>query len=510
MFMSDEQSISQPSKKGPIEESIEMIRSQRQRASSSSQTSGTTTLDEEVQAQSHQASSSRQAPNPQSSVGSAPGVSASASSSPQRWQKWVLNIIGGSLSATVLLELCVNLLANWLTISPGGIFAPGTPLGVLFTFRRIILLVGCSLFLIVIALWQPIGRWGISAAPPQQATIQGRGSWLHKIEKVQLLAVAALVLLIVWLLVPMWFPPIPENVSVSFTLDTKVVSRDLSVNASFELSPGDPSVIIIRTDTFNKPFPPLLSSNATGIQNCGFAGIGCQTVVTQKDVNDVIAPVQLSLEAAINQELRKQVTQQLDGTLVSGVYFPQISPLNIISSPAIGQVVNSPTKEFTVTITQMQTGQVEYVDNSDVKHAIREELTGLANSQVNESPGYELIQQTLQMGPLIVPEANLDSDQFVDGIDLHVAAAANFLYHFNSNQLQAMQDHLAGQSVSDARKYLRGQAGIDPQSVRVDFLTGGGSNLPVDPEHIQLKPFDVISLPPIYLSPVALPSSPGS
>jgi len=195
---------------------------------------------------------------------------------------------------------------------------------------------------------------------------------------------------------------------------------------------------------------------------------------------------------------------------VSGVYFPEISPLNIISSPAIGQVVNSSTKEFTVTITQMQTGKVEYVDNSDVKHAIREELTELANSQVNESPGYELIQQTLQMGPLIVPEANLDSDQFVDGIELRMAAAANFLYHFNANQLQAMQDNLAGKSVSNAQKYLGDQAGIDPQSISIAFLSGSGSNLPVDPEHIQLKPFDVISLPPIYLSPVALPSSPGS
>src|SRR5450631_1072260 len=139
-------------------------------------------------------------------------------SSLKGWQKWVLNIIGGSLSATFLLELCVNLFANWLTISPGGIFAPGTPLGVLFTFRRMILLVGCSIFLIVIALWQPISRWGISTVQLQEATIQGRGSWLRKIEKVQLLVVAALILLIVWLLVPMWFPPIPENVSVSFTL----------------------------------------------------------------------------------------------------------------------------------------------------------------------------------------------------------------------------------------------------------------------------------------------------
>ena len=430
-------------------------------------------------------------------------------SSLKGWQKWVLNIIGGSLSATFLLELCVNLFANWLTISPGGIFAPGTPLGVLFTFRRMILLVGCSIFLIVIALWQPISRWGISTVQLQEATIQGRGSWLRKIEKVQLLVVAALILLIVWLLVPMWFPPIPENVSVSFTLDTKVVSQVLSVNASFELSPGNPSIILTRTDTFNQPFPRL-SGIATGSQNCGFAGLGCQTIVTQKDVDAVVAPVQLSLEAAINQELRKQVTQQLDGTLVSGVYFPEISPLNIISSPAIGQVVNSSTKEFTVTITQMQTGKVEYVDNSDVKHAIREELTELANSQVNESPGYELIQQTLQMGPLIVPEANLDSDQFVDGIELRMAAAANFLYHFNANQLQAMQDNLAGKSVSNAQKYLGDQAGIDPQSISIAFLSGSGSNLPVDPEHIQLKPFDVISLPPIYLSPVALPSSPGS
>lgn len=423
------------------------------------------------------------------SQSSNPGASASTSSSPSWWQNWHWKIIRGIVGLLFSGEVFINLFWSLLTTRLNEIFASDTLLGMLLgallIFRQYILLVmSCSFLIIIILWWQPVTQWGKSATQRQKAATQKRGHWWPKNEDWRLLFIVSLLLVICILVNTIWISP--ETISVSFTPATKNASIS-TIEASEDASSGNPSSIVpINLYSLSKQFIP--GSATARDENClatitiiRTVKIYCHTSVSQGDVDTAVKTMQTNLEAT----MLPQLEQQTGRTLVSGVNFTQIASSSIKPSVNVGDVVNSSDKKFTVTIAQMQTGTVEYVDNSDVKKVVVNQLNTQANSQNKGGcpGGYEILPYTLKMSSPMVPSADL-SQPVVNELTLQVTASAKYFCSFPLDQVQGMQNNLVGKSRSDAQKYLVSQGG---QGQSINFFPDDGPYLPLDAAHIHIQ-----------------------
>ncbi len=229
-----------------------------------------------------------------------------------------------------------------------------------------------------------------------------------------------------------------------------------------------------------------LSGQTTGQQCNGFF-FQCQQVVTSDDVLNVSSQLRQSLSS----QLSAQLDSQLQAAGASAIGSIQFTDLSVVNTPDIGAVSN------TVSVTLTEQGSVEYVSSVDVQRLTRLLL------ERELGPNSSLVNSTVRIGQPVVEGV---SDPGV--VMLKVAVAGVEEYSYTPAQLQAMQNHIKGMTLADARLYLRQQPGVDANSISISIhnVIGEGNTLPYSVSQIKIISIDPTVLPPATLPVVSTPT----
>lgn len=225
-----------------------------------------------------------------------------------------------------------------------------------------------------------------------------------------------------------------------------------------------------------------MTGQATGQVNCVFI-FGCQTGVSQEDVDRLANQERSGLQTSLAQKLQQQVAGAR-GTKIANIKFADIS---ITPNPQVGQQSN------TVTVTLSEQASTVYYVSADAQSVARQLLA----RQVQQlGASYILVNGTEVIGQPVVQSINATTGKVI----LSVAAGGDVVYQFPSSQLRAIQSALVGKTVSQARTFLKHQAGIDPASVSINFTRGHSDTLPGNIQQITVVPINASSYPPIHLA----------
>ena len=225
-----------------------------------------------------------------------------------------------------------------------------------------------------------------------------------------------------------------------------------------------------------------MSGQATGQVNCVFI-FGCQTGVSQADVDRLANQERPGLQESLAQKLQQQVAGA-HGTKIGDTKFTDVS---ITSNPEVDQ----PSKTVTVTLSE-QASTVYYV-SADARSVARQMLA----RQVQQlGANYILVNGTEVIGQPVIQSIDATTGK----VKLSIAAGGDVVYQFPASQLRAIQNALVGKNVSAARTFLKGQAGVDPATISINFTKGHSDTLPGDIQKITVVPINASSYPPIHLA----------
>jgi serine/threonine protein kinase len=274
------------------------------------------------------------------------------------------------------------------------------------------------------------------------------------------------------------------SVSISFAPQAHVISQTITFTASPTARGTSPSPPTMQAYSSSASKTLVQSGPTTGQVNCFF--FGCQQGVDPADVIGLENQMLPGLQQSINQELQSKV-RAVHGTQIGTVNFSTPVPN---SNPQVGQ----PGKTVTVTVTEQ--GSVGYFLNADETHIVNQVLS---TDTRQLGSGYQLLTSTISIGR--AQTRSIDPETGVSSIT--VAAGAVARYQFTQAQLRALGGGLVGKSTSAAEAFLKSQAGIDPGSITIRFLSGSSqSSMPSDTQHIKLSSLPG-NLPAVQLTPVA-------
>ncbi len=274
--------------------------------------------------------------------------------------------------------------------------------------------------------------------------------------------------------------PATTTASVSFSPQASSISKVFQITAR-------PSSKKIDVGTASVP-AGFLTSTKTDSESGQTTGqkfdVGCfcfKRSVSSADVDKLTQQARQKLTPLITQDLQNQLHAKA-GTQVNQ---PIISDANETSNPQVGDTSD------TVTVTLTEQGSVEYYRGSDVKELARQLLTQEVQKQ---GANFTLITSTVQTGEPVV--VGVDTTGIVT---LKVAAAGATQYQFSSSELTAIKDHIKGMKLNDARTFIQGQQGVDPQSVSIHLTVG--DTLPGDAQRITIA----AASSPAHLPSIQLP-----
>jgi hypothetical protein len=223
-------------------------------------------------------------------------------------------------------------------------------------------------------------------------------------------------------------------------------------------------------------------------QQCSFFVFRCRQVVSAVDVENLSFQLQQSLIPQLSAAIDSQL-QTLHATVIGS---KQYTDLAISNSPAIG------TESNTVTVTLTEQASVEYVSIANVQQLARQLLAK------DLEPNTALVNSTIQIGQPVVLGV---TDPGV--VTIKVAAAGVAEYQYTAVQLQAIQKHIEGMTLTDAHAYLQNLPGVDASTITISVhsLFGDGGTLPGSASQIKIISVAPSSLPATTLPVVATPET---
>jgi serine/threonine protein kinase len=280
--------------------------------------------------------------------------------------------------------------------------------------------------------------------------------------------------------------PLFASASVNIGPQVRTLQQVYTITAQPSLSGIDLATTSIPAFEKVTALNGSLSGQTTGQQCNGFF-FQCQQVVTPDDVLNVSAQLRQSLSSQLSAQMDSQL-QAAGSTAIGSIQFTDLSEVN---TPDIGAVSS------TVSVTLTEQGSVEYVNNVDVQR-----LTRLLLAR-ELGPNSSLVNSTVQIGQPVIEGV---SDLGV--VTMKIAVAGVVEYSYTPVQLQAMQNHIKGMTLADARLYLRQQPGVDANSVSISIhtLIGEGDTLPYSASQIKIISINPTVLPPATLPVVSTPT----
>jgi hypothetical protein len=188
-------------------------------------------------------------------------------------------------------------------------------------------------------------------------------------------------------------------------------------------------------------------------------------MVTQADINGVVASLKANLMQSVEAAFQAQVSN--DETLL----MPRCTP-TITATHAIGEEATS----LGVTVDEACTGEAY---NTQRLHDLIAQLV-TAEAVRSLGAGYSLTGRILAG----VVESSL-KEQRPGAISLQVKGAGIWTYQFSEAVLEHLTWRIAGKSPQEARKILHGVPGV--QSVGIQMSGGGGATLPGNPAQIRVE-----------------------
>ena len=280
--------------------------------------------------------------------------------------------------------------------------------------------------------------------------------------------------------------PLFASASVNIGPQVHTLQRVYTITARPSLSGIDLATTSIPAFVKVATVNGSLSGQTTSQQCSGFF-FQCQQVVTYDDVLNVSSQLRQSLSSQLSAQIDSQL-QALGATAIGSIQFTDLSAVN---TPDIGAVSS------TVSVMMTEQGSVEYVNNADVQR-----LTRLLLAR-ELGPTSSVVNSTVQVGQPVIEGV---SDPGV--VTMKVAVAGVEEYSYTQAQLQAMQNHIKGMTLVEARLYLRQQPGVDANSVSISIhtLIGEGNTLPDSASQIKIISINPTVLPPATLPVVATPT----
>ena len=284
--------------------------------------------------------------------------------------------------------------------------------------------------------------------------------------------------------------PLFASATVQIVHQVLTLQQVYTISANPSLSAVDPATLSIPSLQKTATKTDSQSGPTTGQQCNGFF-FDCQQVVSPDDVQNVYSQLQQSLTSQLSTQINSQL-QAAGAETIGTIQFSDVSETN---TPDIGAVSNS------VTVTLAEQGSVEYVNKADVQQVAR---LLLARSLASNTT---LVNSTLRVGQPVV-----ESENDAGVVTLGVAVAGVEEYHYPPAQLQAMQDHLKGMTLVQARLYLRQQPGVDANSVSISIhtLIGPADTLPYNVSQIKITPINPTVYPSATLPVVSTPTDTNS
>jgi serine/threonine protein kinase len=325
----------------------------------------------------------------------------------------------------------------------------------------------------------------ISASVPESKKPARRKPRRHKsvfaIVSLLMVVVAVVMASVVFLAFPLF-----ASASVNIGPQVHALQQVYTITAQPSLSGIDLATTSIPAFEKVTTLNGSLSGQTTS-QDCNGFLFQCQNVVTPDDVLNVSTQLRQSLSS----QLSTQINGQLQAAGAAAIGSIQFTDLTEVNTPDIGAVSS------TVTVTLTEQGSVEYVNSIDVQR-----LTRLLLAR-ELGPNSGLVNSTVRIGQPVVEGV---SDPGV--VMLKVAVAGVEKYIYTPAQLQAMQNHIKGMTLADARLYLRQQPGVDAKlvSISIHTLIGEGNTLPYSASQIKIISIDPTVLPPATLPVVSTPT----
>jgi serine/threonine protein kinase len=280
-------------------------------------------------------------------------------------------------------------------------------------------------------------------------------------------------------------------VTVNFSPKVLALSNTYTITAATSAQNVDVTNAIIPARGFMVNQTASKNGKATGQVNCVFGIFGCQTGVSQEDVDRLANQERTSLQARMTTTLQQEVAGA-GGTAIATIKFSDVS---ITPDPAVGQ------QSTTVTVTLVEQGSIVYYVNADAQSVARQLLA----RHVQQLGGhYVLVKGTVLISSPVVKSIDAASGRVI----LSIAAGGDVIYQFPASQLRAIQNGLAGKTLGNAHTFLGGQPGIDQATISINFTRGSGTTLPGDIQQITIVPINASSYPPIHLGATASVPSP--
>jgi hypothetical protein len=275
-------------------------------------------------------------------------------------------------------------------------------------------------------------------------------------------------------------------VSINFGPKTQVINQVYTITA-------DPKTKNVNATSKSIPAKPLISKKetsqtgqTTGQTNCIIGLFGCQQSVDASDVSNLVSQMKPAIERQITQDLQNQIAAA-GGTQVGSISFHDVSST---PDPMVGAVSN------TVTVTLVEQGNVGYIVKGDAQNLAKQLLV----KQLGEH--YTLVGSTINIGEPVIE--GVDSNGVVI---IKIAAGAVELYQFSQAELQNIQHHLEGLTVTAAHTYIAQQPGVDLKTIAIHFTQGGGSTLPSDVQRIRVVNVGPTTYPSFDLQKVPTPTA---
>ncbi len=278
-------------------------------------------------------------------------------------------------------------------------------------------------------------------------------------------------------------------VTVNFGPKVQAISQVYTLTASSNAQSVDVTNKIIPLKGLTNNQSTSQSGPTTGQVNCVFGSFGCQRGVSQDDVNGLVAQMQQGLETKIRTQLQQTITRAA-GQQIANINFTIVSAT---PNPDVGQAGD------TVTVTLNEQGSIGYIVNTDATGLARQLL---ARQVQQMGASYILLSSTLALGRPTIESIDANSGQ----VTINIAAGGDTLYQFSASQLQTIHNNLKSKTVTDAKKYLAKQPGIDVATIAIHFTQGNSNSLPDSIQSITVVPLNAVTYPPVHLQAVPTPA----
>ncbi|MBO0779414.1 MAG: serine/threonine protein kinase [Ktedonobacteraceae bacterium] len=267
------------------------------------------------------------------------------------------------------------------------------------------------------------------------------------------------------------------SATVTVTPQVQTVSREFIITAKIGQKTVDTRTSTIPAFTLTTKKTASQSGETTVPLGCIL--FLCKRVVTFDDVNKLADKIRPPLQAQIRQDLSRQ--EQTGGFMQVGNVVFSDTDGTPTSKPGLGEE----SKTLTVTLTEQGTAlAIKSKDARDLAVTLlRQALPA----------NFALIDQMTRVSQPVLLSISGSGD-----LKLAIAAGGVARYQVPKEQLNDIQNHVAGMKVSDARKYIiEHQAGLNGESTTISVSFS--DTLPSNVAQIKLIVADPAKLPPVRL-----------